>query len=194
MPPSGWGASGLLTYQFNVTTPGQYVVRLHCYGEQDMYRSVFFKMDNDQSFATADHNGWVEYFVNAVNQWSWDTRIVAYNGATWNDVAPVVTLGAGLHTSSFPAGSSFCMDRIAIFLESIPEATAGIQPARPPRWANNPHPGRAARAAGAARTQKIGTNADPCGCGSIAAAPSLRLPLIASFLGLAALWICRRGR
>src|SRR5262245_36433502 len=43
LPPTGWGASGLLSYQFNVTMPGQYVVRLHCYGEQDMYKSVFFR-------------------------------------------------------------------------------------------------------------------------------------------------------
>ena len=200
MPPTGWGASGVLTYQFNVTTPGQYVVRLHSYGETDMYKSVFFKMDEDQSFSTPDHNGWVEYFVNAVNQWSWDTRMVAYNGSTWNDVTPVVTLGAGVHTIRLSGrDSAYAVDRIAIFLQSIPESMAEdlSLPQSPTVGGPGPAPGPAPAPpppAGPPRTEKVGNDADRCGCGSISAAPSLKLPLIGSILGLAALWIFRRGR
>jgi len=195
MAPTAWGTSGNLSYQFNVTNPGQYVVRLHCYGEQNMYRSVFFKMDNDQSFSTPDHNGWVEYFVNAVNQWSWDTRMVAYDGSTWNDVAPVVTLGAGLHTLQFSGREAdFCFDRIAIFLQSIPEATAedlslpqssttgGVVTNPPP-----PPPPPAATGSGSrADTQ--------CGCSTISTAPSWSVLLMAAFLGLTAVFVGSGGR
>lgn len=197
MAPSAWGASGLLSYQFNVTTPGQYVVRLHCYGEVDMYKSVFFRMDNDQSFSTPDHNGWVEYFVNAMNQWSWDTRMVAYNGSTWNDVTPVVTLTAGVHTVQFSGrAAGFCMDRISIFLQSISEATAEdlSLPQSSTVGGSSPPPSSPPPPAQGGPKTTGGHDHKRCGCSTISAVPSPGLPLIASILALAALWVRRRGR
>lgn len=110
----GSGGSGILSYSINITTPGNYNLRIrnhHNHPDSTLENDCWTRMDGSK---------WIKTYSSKANEWTWHTR--HEDGATHSD--PVYNLSAGVHLLEISGRSeNFRIDRFHLYLDTVANPT-----------------------------------------------------------------------